>query len=232
MNKFYFHPEIFQLRLIHHKVSESNDLHIESISNATIANRTFTLVQAKTKIIEQPAYQSEPSTISILYEHVPDVIELQPQQTSIELTWITLVDSNSSNFGQLLDQLYGNTAELLPQHTNEWHQFWQRNEITVYGDEELSKALTASLYGLACSLPSLNTSRPRTTYYGLSPSGMGLDVAQETYKGHSFWDTETWMYPVILLLEPFWSEELLNYRYAMRKAAYDMAVETGYNGYR
>lgn len=207
-------------------------MHVESTSSGTIANRAFTLVQAKTKIIEHPAYQSEPSTVSLLYEHVPDMIELQPQQTSIELTWITLVDSNSTNFGALLKQLHDTNDELLAQHTNEWHQFWQRNEITVSGDEELSKAVTVSLYGLASSLPSVNTSRPRSTYYGLSPSGIGLDVAQETYKGHSFWDTESWMYPAILLLEPFWSEELLNYRYLVRKAAYDMAVETGYNGYR
>lgn len=198
----------------------------------TFANRKITLVEAQTKDVEQSPYQSEPSTVSILFEHVPRELRLQRQQMSVELTWITLVQSNSADIQQIFEQLHANVSELLGQHAAEWHRFWQRNTITVNGDEELSKAITASLYGLASSLPSLNTSRPTSTFYGLSPSGLGLDKAQEIYKGHSFWDTETWMYPTIMLLEPFWGEQLLNYRYLMRKAAADMATETGYRGYR
>lgn len=198
----------------------------------TLANRKITLVEAQTILIEHPAYQSEPSTVSILYEEVPGEVRLQPQQMSIELMWITLVQSNSTDIEQVFEQLHASAGDLFAQHTAEWHRFWQRNAITVRGDEELSKAITTSLYGLASSLPSVNTSRPTSMFYGLSPSGLGLDRAQDNYKGHAFWDTETWMYPVVMLFEPFWAEELLNYRYLKRKAAADMAIETGYRGYR
>lgn len=61
---------------------------------------------------------------------------------------------------------------------------------------------------------------------------MGLNRDLEVYLGHSFWDTEVWMLPSILLLQPKWSAELLNYRYAMRTAARDNANKTGYKGYR
>ncbi len=41
-----------------------------------------------------------------------------------------------------------------------------------------------------------------------------------------------WMHPPILLLNPQWSEEVLNYRYRSRLAAAHNARETGYEGYR
>lgn len=191
-------------------------------------NRTVILLEASTTTIEDPAYQTEFSNVSILYEQVPEMIELLPNQNFAEYTFITIIQSNSSNIEGTFQHLHEIESELLELHAKEWHKFWQEKEISVEGDDELSKVIHASLYAIASSLPSLNTSQPRSTFYGLSPSGLDSDV----YKGHSFWDTETWMHPVVLLLEPLWSQELLNYRYLMRNAAYDNAINTGYKGYR
>lgn len=41
-----------------------------------------------------------------------------------------------------------------------------------------------------------------------------------------------WMHPPLLLLNPEWSQDLLDYRYRSRKAAADNANHTGYEGYR
>jgi protein-glucosylgalactosylhydroxylysine glucosidase len=82
-------------------------------------------------------------------------------------------------------------------------------------------------------LPSLNTHQTNQEFYGLAPGGLpkgGLLLAE--YQGHSFWDTETWMHPPVLLMQPEWSEDLLNYRYMVRQAAADNARLTGYKGWR
>lgn len=197
-----------------------------------ILNKRVTIVEATTKELEDPEFQRELTPVSILFERVPDRIELLPNQTDVEYTWITIVQQNSTNIGKLFQELHEIQGDLLQMHTNEWHGFWREKRITVEGNEELSKAIDASVFAIASALPSLNTSLPRSMYYGICPAGLGLRREIEVYQGHSFWDTEIWMQPSILLLEPKWSTELLNYRFAMRHAAHDNAKKTGYKGYR
>lgn len=225
---FFLQIEGFKIRLSQQIVSNSEDLTITKTNSINILNRTVILLEASTTTIEDPAYQTVFSNVSILYEQVPEMIELLPHQNFADYTFITIIQSNSSKIEGIFQHLHEIESELLESHVNGWHQFWQEKEIFVEGDDELSKVIHASLYAIASSLPSLNTSQPRSTYYGLSPSGL----LNQNYHGHSFWDTETWMHPPVLLLEPRWSQELLNYRYLMRKAAYDNAINTGYKGYR
>lgn len=46
------------------------------------------------------------------------------------------------------------------------------------------------------------------------------------------WDTEIWMQPVVLLMNPGWSEQLLAYRYLHLSAAKEYAQSTGNQGSR
>lgn len=190
------------------------------------------LIEAATKILEDPMYQHNFSTVSILYEKIPPNIELLPDQNESEYIWIALIQCVSIDILKIYQEIKGNQNDLLQLHSNEWQQFWSARRISVEGNDELSKSIDASLFAIASALPSINASHPRKTYYGLSPAGLGLDRTAEVYQGHSFWDTEIWMHPIILLLEPKWSEELLNYRHFMRKTAHDNAIKTGYKGYR
>lgn len=225
--------ESFQLRLTQQSGGDSEDLTIKLLNPKIVANKSVIVLDAMTTTLEYPPYNSELSNVSILYEKVPELIELQPGQIEFELTWLMVVGNNSMEVEQIFEQIQKlNSNDFYAMHTNEWHRFWQQNAITVDGDAKLSKAIQASLYALATSLPSLNTSQPRSIFYGLSPSGLGLGKLLTDYQGHSFWDTEIWMHPTILLLEPDWSKELLNYRYFMRNAARDNAIKTGYKGYR
>lgn len=52
------------------------------------------------------------------------------------------------------------------------------------------------------------------------------------FLGHNFWDTEIWMFPVILLLRPDLAEILLQYRASKKIAAKDLAAEIGCRGIR
>lgn len=220
------------MQLVKANVSESVDLLLKSSKLSKISDKSVTILEATTKILEDPIYQHDLSTVSVLYEQIPDIIELLPDQVSVEFVWIMLIQQNSSDIEKRFCELHKNSFDLLRIHTNEWQQFWEDKEITTEGNEELSNAIDASIYALASALPSLNTSQPRQTYFGLSPAGLGLKRDLEVYNGHSFWDTEIWMHPTVLLLEPQWSEELLNYRHFMRNTAYDNAVNTSYKGYR
>lgn len=198
-----------------------------------IFNRSITIVKCLTKIREDPIYQHSLSSISILYEEIPNVIELSSEQIDIEHIWLTIIiQENSSDIVKIFETLLNNQNELFRLHTNEWQQFWAKKQISIEGNKDLSNALDASMYALVSALPSLNTSWPRTTYFGLSPSGLGLDRKLEVYNGHNFWDDPIFMHPSILLLEPSWSKELLNYRYYMRETAHDNAINTSYMGYR
>lgn len=50
--------------------------------------------------------------------------------------------------------------------------------------------------------------------------------------GHNFWDTETWMFPSILLLYPQYANKLLQYRLDTAYVAAELAKYTGNKGYR
>ena len=60
----------------------------------------------------------------------------------------------------------------------------------------------------------------------LSPAGLsGL-----SYNGHVFWDTELWMFPALLLLQPNLAKSLLDYRFERLEAARKNAFTHGYKG--
>ena len=50
--------------------------------------------------------------------------------------------------------------------------------------------------------------------------------------GHSFWDTETWMFPFFVLFDPSAARATLDYRIAHLQPARDRAADTGYEGAR
>lgn len=211
----------------------SEDLQIESINILKLSNREVVLLKASTKISEDPAYQKHMSEVIIAHEIIPNNIKILKGETSTNFTWITIVKSKVDGIENLFLKTHENSESLFKLHTDEWKKFWQENSISVNGNDELSKSIQASLFAMAASLPSLNTFHSRDAFYGLSPSGLGLGGPKlDGYQGHSFWDTEIWMHPPILLLEPKWSRELLNYRYIVRESAYHNAQNTGYKGLR
>lgn len=46
------------------------------------------------------------------------------------------------------------------------------------------------------------------------------------------WDTETWMFPVLLFMNPAWTENLIEYRFNRLDAARKFARASGYRGAR
>ncbi len=107
---------------------------------------------------------------------------------------------------------------LLTRHRAEWENLWQ-SDIIVEGNTDIQREIRFALYHL------YSFARAGTAY-SISPMGLsGLG-----YNGHIFWDTEIWMYPPLLMLQPDIAKSLLEYRFERLGAAKQNAFSHGYAG--
>lgn len=110
------------------------------------------------------------------------------------------------------------TERLLERHLAEWKKLW-KSDIIIEGDDMAQRDVRSALYHL------YSFARAGTAY-GLSPMGLsGLG-----YNGHVFWDTELWMYPPLLVMQPDIARSLLEYRFERMESARKNAFSHGYEG--
>ena len=103
-------------------------------------------------------------------------------------------------------------------HQKGWSKLWQ-SDIEIAGAPEIQREVRLMLYYLYASARA-------GTALSLSPVGLsGLG-----YNGHVFWDTELWMYPPLLIMQPHIARSLLDYRFERLEAAKKNAFAHGYNG--
>jgi protein-glucosylgalactosylhydroxylysine glucosidase len=93
-------------------------------------------------------------------------------------------------------------SPLYAAHTQRWEQLWQSGIEIVNPDTSFDTA-----YAINASLFAMLSSAREDWPQGLAPGGL-----TNYYNGHSFWDTETWMYPPLLLLFPALGRSLMQYR--------------------
>jgi trehalose/maltose hydrolase-like predicted phosphorylase len=110
------------------------------------------------------------------------------------------------------------TDRLLQRHLAEWSKLW-KGDIILEGNQQVQKDIRFALYHL------YSFAREGTA---LSLSPMGLSGLG--YNGHVFWDTELWMYPALLTLQPGIAKSLLEYRFQRLEAARQNAFSHGYRG--
>jgi protein-glucosylgalactosylhydroxylysine glucosidase len=103
-------------------------------------------------------------------------------------------------------------------HTKAWDELW-KSDIQIEGDAQSQQDIHSMLYHL------YSFSREGTA---LSPSPMGLSGLG--YNGHVFWDTELWMFPSILVLQPQLAKSMVEYRYQRLDAARRNAFSKGFKG--
>lgn len=108
---------------------------------------------------------------------------------------------------------------LLSRHEAAWAKLWETGDIIVEGNLQDQRDIRSALYHLYAFARA-------GTAYSLSPMGLsGLG-----YNGHVFWDTEIWMYPPLLILQPDIAKSLLEYRFQRLEAARQNAFAHGYKG--
>ena len=201
---------------------------VENIVDRAVTFRCF-----ETKVLEDFKYQPTPSKVCVAHTNPPVSMNLAVDQESVEYLHITTVGRTESEVKKEMQDVINSQDTLLVKHTSVWERDWAKFEISVTGNQNLNRIIHASIFYLVSNLPSDTTNQAKEPFYGLAPGGLGKGgVLYEAYQGHSFWDTEMWMHPPMLLLNPQWSQDILSYRYMVRKAAEDNARNTHYKGYR
>lgn len=98
-----------------------------------------------------------------------------------------------------------------------WRALWQ-SDIVIEGDPRAQQVAHSQLYYLLAS------STPDSAW-ATGPCGLTL-----CYAGHVFWDSDTWMFPALLLLHPRRAESILAFRERTLAAAHERARQHGYQG--
>lgn len=212
----------------------SDDLKQTSFNEYAIGSNKIILRCYETIILEDPTYQKKLSPVCIGYTVAPNRLVLPVGMNRVEYVHFTAVGSTEAEVRkELSDVLSGLSYEsVYNKHREVWENDMKKYEMTVVDNKQLNQILHSSLFYLISNLPSEQTNQPNGIFYGLSPSGLAKGSIDREYNGHSFWDTEMWMHPPILMLNPKWSEKLLEYRFHVRQAAEDYAKATNYSGYR
>ena len=106
---------------------------------------------------------------------------------------------------------------LLDQHRTAWRDLW-RSDIAIDGDARAQTAVHSDLYYL------LATSTADTHW------PMGACGLTPGYSGHAFWDSDTWIFPALLLLHPERAKSLVMFRAFTLPAAQARAQARGFKG--
>lgn len=109
--------------------------------------------------------------------------------------------------------------KLLNRHKQAWAELWNTGDIQIEGDLDAQQRVRFALYNLYSYV------RPGTRQ-SIAPMGL----SSQGYNGHIFWDTELWMYPTLLALQPDMAKSCLDYRSDRLQKAKQKAFIYGYKG--
>lgn len=108
-------------------------------------------------------------------------------------------------------------AALLASQRAAWDALWQ-SDIEIDGDPKAEQVAHSELYYL------LAGSTPATGW-AVGPCAITL-----CYLSHVFWDSDTWIYPALLLLHPRHAQSLVDFRARTLAAAQARARQHGFAG--
>ena len=107
--------------------------------------------------------------------------------------------------------------KLLTDHQAAWHNLW-KSDIVIDGDPQVQQAVHSDLYYL------LSNSTTGTAW------PMGACALTPNYAGHAFWDSDSWVFPALLLLHPERAKPIVMFRHRTMQPARDRAVQYGAKG--
>ena len=102
--------------------------------------------------------------------------------------------------------------KLLAAHQTAWHELW-KSDIVVDGDANVQKAIHSDLYYLL-SNTTVGTAWP-----------MGACALTPNYAGHAFWDSDSWVFPSLLLLHPERAKPIVMFRHRTMQPARERAKQ-------
>lgn len=108
-------------------------------------------------------------------------------------------------------------ADLLARHRAAWNELW-KSDIVIDGDARVQQAVHSDLYYLL-SNSTVGTAWP-----------MGACALTPGYAGHAFWDSDSWVFPALLLLHPERAKPIVMFRDRTLPPARDRARQYGARG--
>ena len=186
------------------------------------------LMAASNSFLFDEPHGSEPATIHEMWDNNMHLLKFKKRLTAGTTYHFAVVGSaltsahdddplNEAERLTIFAALQG-SRQLIAAHAAAWADLW-KSDIIIEGDDSTQRNVRLMLYHL------YSFARAGTAY-SLSPMGLsGLG-----YNGHTFWDTEIWMYPALLLLHPEIAASLMEYRYQRLPAALHNAASHGYKG--
>lgn len=106
---------------------------------------------------------------------------------------------------------------LLGEQRAAWEALWQ-SDILIDGDPRAQQTVHSELYYLLASTAPDGS-------WGLGPCGLTT-----CYTGHAFWDSDTWMFPALLLVNPARARSFVDFRGRTLEAARQRAHQHGLDG--
>jgi len=196
-------------------------------STAKSPTGKLTLAASTSFLFDEP-HGKEPATIHEMWDNNMHLLKFKKKLTAGETYHFSIAGASitSAHHDDPLNEAERLTIfatlegrdRLLNFHNKAWDELW-KSDIIIEGDDVTQKEVRSMIYHLYAF------SREGTAY-SLSPMGLsGLG-----YNGHTFWDTELWMYPSLLLLQPGIAKSLLEYRFQKLEAAKHNAFAHGYKG--
>lgn len=186
------------------------------------------LMAASNSFLFTEPHGSEPSVIHEMWDNNMHLLKFKKKLKAGEEYHFSVVGSaitsahhddplNEAERLTIFAKLEGRDR-LLQFHNKAWDELW-KSDIIIEGDNEIQREVRSMVYHLY-------SFARQGTAYSLSPMGLsGLG-----YNGHAFWDTELWMFPALLLLQPAIATSLIEYRYQRLQPAKHNAFSHGYKG--
>ena len=97
--------------------------------------------------------------------------------------------------------------------------FWDKADVCIEGDDELQQAVRFALFQVLCA--GVRAERRPIAAKGLTGTG---------YDGHCFWDTETFVLPVLTYTVPHAAADALRWRFSTLRQARERAAQLGLAG--
>jgi beta-phosphoglucomutase len=109
-------------------------------------------------------------------------------------------------------------------HVAAWDRVWEVNDIVIEGDPTAQLAVRYNMFQILIAAPrGDDPAASRVSIPAKALSGFG-------YRGHVFWDTDTFIVPFLTLTQPRVASNLLTYRYHTLPGARRKARAAGYEG--
>jgi len=214
----------------HYYVENSKDLKPGILLRAVTKDKKISVVESTTiRCFKENENLLTNRKFVVLGEQVKELYELNIKENHAYTIYKFGVTFTSRDNVPDLDEFsekelnnfaFGGYEDELEKHINIWNNIWEDIDIEIIGDERAQLGIRFNVFHLvSCA----NKDDPR-----ISIPAKGLHG--EGYKGHIFWDTDIYMLPFFIYIQPETAKSLLLYRYNTLHGARMNAMLNGYKG--